>query len=170
MWLVDVAPRSTPEERARVIAEMDRAARRYSAAPEQEHLWVATGFCSWGITGGTVECWGKNPGGMTTKEIDLVTGQPFAYVFDPLPIPQLANCTAISVGHRHACALCSDDILCWGDHRHGARVEHAADEARVDARDDAPDRADARPRDRRAAGDRREVAEPDENAGPRVSD
>ena len=31
-WLVDVAPRSTPEERNRIITEMDRAARRFSDA------------------------------------------------------------------------------------------------------------------------------------------
>ena len=78
-----------------------------------------TGAPNCGITGGAVECWGKNPGAMITQAIDETTQQVVTYAFEPQPIPNLAGCTAISVGHRHACALCNDDILCWGDHRHG---------------------------------------------------
>ncbi len=72
------------------------------------------------IAGGSVECWGRNAGGMISQEIDGTTGQPFAYLSQPVPIKGLETCSAVSVGRRHACALCNDDIVCWGDHRHGA--------------------------------------------------
>lgn len=74
-----------------------------------------------GVTaGGTVECWGRNPGGMISQEIDINTGRPIRYALQPVPIANLASCTQVSVGRRHACALCNNDILCWGDHEHGA--------------------------------------------------
>ncbi|MBA2544229.1 MAG: hypothetical protein H0V17_31585 [Deltaproteobacteria bacterium] len=72
------------------------------------------------LADGTVECWGRNPGGMISKEIDPTTLAPVAFVTAPQSISGLTGCTDVSVGHQHACARCNDDILCWGDHSHGA--------------------------------------------------
>src|SRR5690606_30357409 len=54
------------------------------ASPAREHLWVATGFCSWGITGGTVA-------GMVLA--DALTGRdnPWAELFDATRQPGKAE-------------------------------------------------------------------------------
>jgi alpha-tubulin suppressor-like RCC1 family protein len=70
--------------------------------------------------GGTVECWGNNPRGMITGEIDSTTKLPVAHVTTPRTIAGLSACTAVAVGVGHACALCQGRISCWGDHRRGA--------------------------------------------------
>jgi alpha-tubulin suppressor-like RCC1 family protein len=69
---------------------------------------------------GTVECWGRNDGGMISQEIDPNTNLPIGYVVAPVAISGLTGCTQIAVGQSHACAMCNDDVLCWGDHRFGA--------------------------------------------------
>jgi alpha-tubulin suppressor-like RCC1 family protein len=80
-----------------------------------------TGPPSCGVrSDGSVECWGRNPGGMFSQEIDPNTSAIVAFIDTPVPIKTLSGCTDVSVGQRHACAICNDDILCWGDHTHGA--------------------------------------------------
>lgn len=61
---------------------------------------------------GTIQCWGKNRGGVIVGAGDTA--------FAPVDITGPTGCTDVAVGDRHACALCGDDILCWGDHRKGA--------------------------------------------------
>jgi glycine/D-amino acid oxidase-like deaminating enzyme/nitrite reductase/ring-hydroxylating ferredoxin subunit len=50
------------------------------AAPDQERLWVATGFCSWGITGGTVA-------GMVLADALSGRDNPWASMFDATRTP-----------------------------------------------------------------------------------
>lgn len=50
------------------------------ASPDHEHLWVATGFCSWGITGGTVA-------GMVLADAFTGRENPWAGLFDATRAP-----------------------------------------------------------------------------------
>jgi hypothetical protein len=64
-----------------------------------------------------IDCWGDNSRGQAGP-VDPAGG-----VIDPAMEPfthaNLANCTKVSVGGAHACAICDGDIMCWGDARHG---------------------------------------------------
>jgi hypothetical protein len=67
-----------------------------------------------GVRGdGGVECWGRN-----TEQ--LIPASAERYVREPVAIAGLAACTSVAIGTRHACALCAGNVLCWGDHLHGA--------------------------------------------------
>ncbi|HTL37245.1 MAG TPA: hypothetical protein VL326_29125, partial [Kofleriaceae bacterium] len=62
-----------------------------------------------------VECWGRNHRAQGGTEPG-----PGPFVVDkPNRIPGLAGCTAVSASDLHSCAICDDDIYCWGDHRYG---------------------------------------------------
>jgi alpha-tubulin suppressor-like RCC1 family protein len=65
-------------------------------------------------TDGRIECWGDNSDGQCgTLDNAVVT--------IPNMIADAADCTQISAGRNHACALCgaTPNIVCWGDARHG---------------------------------------------------
>ncbi len=61
---------------------------------------------------GVVECWGDNTEGQVGSfELSIATV--------PNKIEAAIGCSSISAGRGHACAICGDDIVCWGDARHG---------------------------------------------------
>ena len=66
-----------------------------------------------------VECWGRNSRG-ATGYADPTTGVPPAFITTPNILPGLASCTEIATSSSNACAICSGELWCWGDHRRGA--------------------------------------------------
>ncbi len=61
---------------------------------------------------GGVECWGDNTEGQVgSVELAVATV--------PNSIEAAIGCSQVSAGRGHACAVCGDNIVCWGDARHG---------------------------------------------------
>ncbi|HEU0032209.1 MAG TPA: hypothetical protein VFQ53_16355 [Kofleriaceae bacterium] len=63
---------------------------------------------------GTVECWGRNEGGMLDDAVTPPATSPIGQVRYPVQIGGLAGCTQVAAGFDHACALCGETIECWG--------------------------------------------------------
>jgi alpha-tubulin suppressor-like RCC1 family protein len=67
---------------------------------------------------GHVECWGRNTNGQVGLT-DTTTGRPIPYVYTPYEVPGLAQCTAVTSGENTSCAICADELWCWGNNRRG---------------------------------------------------
>jgi hypothetical protein len=67
-----------------------------------------------GLAGDTVECWGANERGQTGA-FDGNTNTLINPTYTPNRVAGLSGCTAVAAGERHACAICSGKIQCWGD-------------------------------------------------------
>jgi alpha-tubulin suppressor-like RCC1 family protein len=63
----------------------------------------------------TVECWGRNYRG----QMGVDPGFAPYVVATPNKIAGLEKCTEVTSSDLHACAICDDEIYCWGDHRYG---------------------------------------------------
>ncbi|HWO17208.1 MAG TPA: hypothetical protein VNO30_00470 [Kofleriaceae bacterium] len=72
-----------------------------------------------GLRGGQIECWGANARGQTTA-VEAGSTMLTNPTITPKIVPGLADCTAVTAGDQHACAICGGQIHCWGDGSAGA--------------------------------------------------
>lgn len=62
----------------------------------------------------TVSCWGDAAHGKMGTGTDERGSQT-----TPLPVPGLANVTALALGARHVCAVSDGSVSCWGNNQEG---------------------------------------------------
>jgi alpha-tubulin suppressor-like RCC1 family protein len=73
---------------------------------------------SCGLRGGQIECWGANSRGQTGA-VNAGTTTLTNPTYTPNEILGLSECTAVTAGDQHACAICGGQIHCWGDGNFG---------------------------------------------------
>lgn len=67
-----------------------------------------------------IECWGDNRAGQAGQTFNDGSGPVVVDpVVTPFEIAGIGQCSGLTAGGRHACAICGAGLVCWGDGSHG---------------------------------------------------